>query len=106
MSSFGENFERDENKDIQFDSNAFYPVAESLIILLIFFCLYKIYSILFKYKVKYQDQTKYRNCQCKACINRLNNLIKKKRKQNEPDILYRFINFFIVIIIYILSKNN
>ena len=81
MSSFGENFERDENKDIQFDSNAFYPVAESLIILLIFFCLYKIYSILFKYKVKYQDQTKYRNCQCKACINRLNNLIKKKENK-------------------------
>ena len=81
MSSFGENFERDENKDIQFDSNAFYPVAESLIILLIFLCLYKIYSILFKYKVKYQDQTKYRNCQCKACINRLNNLIKKKENK-------------------------
>ena len=78
MSSFGENFERDENKDIQFDSNAFYPVIESFIFLLIFFCLYKIYSILFKYKVKYQDQTKYRNCQCRACINRLNNLIKKK----------------------------
>ena len=80
MSSFGENFERDENKDIQFDSNAFYPVIESFIFLLIFFCLYKIYSILFKYKVKYQDQTKYRNCQCRACINRLNNLVKKKRK--------------------------
>ena len=78
MSSFGENFERDENKDIQFDSNAFYPVIESFIFLLIFFCLYKIYSILFKYKVKYQDQTKYRNCQCRACINRLNNLVKKK----------------------------
>ena len=78
MSSFGENFERDENKDMQFDQNAFYPVLESFIILGIMFCLYKIYSLLFKYKVKYQDENKYRNCQCKACINRLNNLIKKK----------------------------
>ena len=64
MSSFGENFERDENKDMQFDSNAFYPVVESFIFLLMFFCLYKIYSLLFKYKVKYQDKTKYINCQC------------------------------------------
>ena len=52
MSSFGENFERDENKDMQFDQNAFYPVLESFIILGIMFCLYKIYSLLFKYKVK------------------------------------------------------
>ena len=78
MSSFGENFERDENKDMQFDSNAFYPVVESFIFLLMFFCLYKIYSLLFKYKVKYQDKTKYRNCQCSFCIQRLNNLVKKK----------------------------
>ena len=78
MSSFGENFERDENKDMQFDSNAFYPVVESFIFLLIIFCLYKIYSILFKFKVKYQDKSKYRNCQCKACINRLNKLVLKK----------------------------
>ena len=78
MSSFGENFERDENKDMQFDSNAFYPVIESFIFLLIFFCLYKIYSLLFRFKIKYQDKTKYRNCQCKFCIERLNNLVKKK----------------------------
>ena len=86
MSSFGENFERDENKDMQFDTNAFYPVLESLIILLIFYCLYKIYSLLFKYKVKYQDKTKYRNCQCKSCKERLNNLIKKKT--NNKDLLF------------------
>ena len=78
MSSFGENFERDENKDMQFDSNAFYPVIESFIFLFIAFCIYKIYSLLFKYKLKYQDTTKYRNCQCKLCIERLNNLVKKK----------------------------
>ena len=78
MSSFGENFERDENKDMQFDTNAFYPVIESFIFLLIFFCVYKIYSLLFKYKVKFQDKTKYRNCQCSYCIQRLNKLVQKK----------------------------
>ena len=78
MSSFGENFERDENKDMQFDTNAFYPVIESFIFLLIFFCVYKIYSLLFKYKVKFQDKTKYRNCQCSFCIQRLNKLVQKK----------------------------
>ena len=83
MSSFGENFERDENKDMQFDTNAFYPVLESFIILLIFFILYKIYSLLFKYQVKYQDKTKYRNCQCKACKQRLNNLVKRKTKKQD-----------------------
>ena len=82
MSSFGENFERDENKDMEFDTNAFYPVVESCLILLILFCLYKIFSLLYKYKIKYQDKTKYRNCQCKACINRLNNLIKKKSNKS------------------------
>jgi translocation protein SEC63 len=83
MSTFEENFERDENKDMQFDTNAFYPVLESSIILFIFYSLYKIYSLLFNYQVKYQDEKKYRNCQCKACKQRLNNLIKKKsNKQN------------------------
>ena len=81
MSSFGENFERDENKDMQFDTNAFYPVLETIIILLIFYTLYKIYCLFFKYKVKYQDKSKYRNCQCKSCIQRLNNLVQKKNKQ-------------------------
>ena len=86
MSSFGENFERDENKDMQFDTNAFYPVIESFIILLIIYCLYKIISLLYKYKVKYQDKSKYRNCQCKSCKNRLNNLIKKK--SNKSNIIF------------------
>ena len=94
MSSFGENFERDENKDMQFDSNAFYPVIESFIFLLIFFCVYKIYSILFKYKLKYQDQSKYRNCQCKYCIQRLNNLVQKKSSKVS-------LTFYIGLIIFL-----
>ena len=98
MSSFGENFERDENKDMQFDTNAFYPVLESFIILLIFFILYKIYSLLFKYQVKYQDKTKYRNCQCKACKQRLNNLVKRKTKKQ--DLLFYIGSLCFLILVF------
>ena len=80
MSSFGENFERDENKNMQFDTYAFFPVLERFIILLIFYTSYKLYSLFFKYQVKYQDETKYRNCQCKACKQRLNNLYNDYKK--------------------------
>ena len=83
MSSFGENFERDENKNMQFDTYAFFPVLESFIILLIFYTLYKLYSLFFKYQVKYQDETKYRNCQCKACKQRLRNLVQSKTKKQD-----------------------
>ena len=96
MSSFGENFERDENKDMQFDTYAFYPVLESFIILLILYTSYKIYSLLFKYQVKYEDQTKYRNCQCKACKQRLNNLIKKKSKKEDIFFYISWLTFLIL----------
>ena len=103
MSSFEENFERDENKDMQFDTNAFYPVLESVVILLILYCLYKIYSLLFKYKVKYQDQTKYRNCQCKSCKERLNNLVKKKA--NNKDLIFYIGSLcFLILVFSILYK--
>ena len=104
MSSFGENFERDENKDIQFDTNAFYPVLESFIILLIIYFLYKIYSHFFKYKVKYQDKTKYRNCQCKACTKRLNNLVQKKTNNQIAFFYLNFLIFLIVVFIIIYKK--
>lgn len=82
MSSFGENFERDDNKEVQFDSNAFYPFLASAIIITAIYCLYKIYSILFKQKVKFEDLTQYRNCQCPYCKKRLEKIIKSKRNKN------------------------
>ena len=97
MSSFGENFERDENKDMQFDTNAFYPVLETIIIMLIFYTLYKIYCLFFKYKVKYQDKSKYRNCQCKSCIQRLNNLVQKKTNKNNLIFYMGFLSFLILL---------
>ena len=96
MSSFGENFERDENKDMQFDTYAFFPVLESFIILLIFYTSYKIYSFLFKYQVKYEDQTKYRNCQCKSCKQRLNNLVQRKSKKQDIILYIGCLSFLIL----------
>ena len=104
MSSFGENFERDENKDMQFDTNAFYPVLESFIILLIIYISYKIYANYFKYKVKYQDKTKYRNCECKACVQRLNNLIQKKTNNSITFLYFNILCFLIIAFIIIYRK--
>ena len=98
MSSFEGNFENDENKEMQFDTNAFYPVLESFIIMLIFYSLYKIYSYLFKYKVKYQDTTKYRNCPCKDCKKRLNDLIQKKT--NKQDLIFYIGSFSFLILVF------
>ena len=101
MSSFGENFERDENKDMQFDTNAFYPVLETIIIMSIFYTLHKIYSLFFKYKVKYQDTSKYRNCQCKSCKQRLNNLVAKKTNKKDFIFYIGLLSFlFLVFSIY------
>ena len=97
MSSFGENFQRDENKDMQFDTNAFYPVLETIIIMSIFYTLYKLYSLFFKYKVKYQDTSKYRNCQCKSCKQRLNNLVEKKTNKKDFIFYIGLLSFLILI---------
>ena len=97
MSSFEGNFENDENKEMQFDTNAFYPVLESFIIMLIFYSLYKIYSYLFKYKVKYQDTTKYRNCPCKDCKKRLNDLIQKKTNKQDLIFYIGLLSFLILV---------
>ena len=96
MSSFEDNFEGSENKNMQFDTNAFYPVLETFIFFLICYTSYKIYSLFFKFKVKYQDQKKYRNCQCKSCKQRLNNLIDKKK--NNQDLIFYIgaLSFFIL----------
>ena len=96
MSSFGENFERDENKNMQFDTYAFFPVLESFIILLIFYTSYKLYSLFFKYQVKYQDETTYRNCQCKACKQRLRNLVQRKTKKQNLIFYLGCLCFFIL----------
>ena len=67
MSSFSENFERnDKNTDVIFDTNAFYPVLASGIALAIIVLLFNIVRSFF-IKYKYENENEYRNCQCKLC---------------------------------------
>ena len=64
--SFRENFQREEQKDVQFDTNAFYPVLETGIIISFFINTYYLYKS-FKKKLKYQNENEYRNCHCSYC---------------------------------------
>ena len=98
MSSFGENFQRDENKDVEFDTNAFYPFLESSIILLILYTLYKLYTLLFQPLVKYEDEKIYRNCQCTSCKQRLHNLINTKEKTKKNN-LVTYMGFLCLLVL-------
>lgn len=70
MSSFSENFQRDENKNAQYDDSAFYIFAMSMLIVGIIILIIVIFRQIFHDK-KFSDP-KYRNCQCQACQTRLN----------------------------------
>ena len=93
MSTFSDNFERDDQKDIQFDTNAFYPFLESLIVVSIFLNIYFIIKSKTSYYITIKDKNKYSNCQCSGCKRRLINMIKKEKKSS---------NFFKIIILIIL----
>ncbi len=91
--SFRENFQREEQKDVQFDTNAFYPVLETGIIISFFINTYYLYKS-FKKKLKYQNENEYRNCHCSYCKKKLKKL-DKKTKRKSP--------LFYIIILIILS---
>ena len=91
--SFRENFQREEQKDVQFDTNAFYPVLETGIIISFFINTYYLYKS-FKKKIKYQNETEYRNCHCSYCKKKLKKLDKKTKKKSP---------LFYIIILIILS---
>ena len=75
MSSFSENFERNEKTDVLFDTNAFYPFLASCIALGSVIVLFLIIKSFFT-KFKYSDENEYRNCQCSQCKKKLSHLIK------------------------------
>ena len=81
MSSFNEFFEYNNKiNDVQFESYSFYPFLETIIILLIIYFSYKLYSSLSSYDTKYQNCSEYINCQCDFCSKKLKKLIKKEHK--------------------------
>ena len=80
MSSFSENFKRDENKDTQYDDSAFYTFAIGLLLVGIVILTVLIIRRLL-YEKKY-DQKTIKNCGCSACQGRLKAYYSKVRSQN------------------------
>ena len=95
MSSFSENFQRDENKDnAQYDDSAFHTYAISFLFVLIVINLILILRRFF-YKKKFTD-SKYLNCNCEFCQSRLKTVNQKIANEN-----INFTFFFYIIILLI-----
>ena len=82
MSSFSENFQREDTTqggNAQYDDSAFYSFASTMLLIAI---IYLIIVILRRLKLdnKYSDK-KYKNCTCKACKQRLSNILSKERRK-------------------------
>ena len=97
MSSFSENFQRDENKDnTQYDDSAFYTYAISFLFVLIVINIILILRRFF-YKKKFTD-SKYLNCNCEFCHSRLKTINQKISNENINLTFY----FYIIILFALL----
>ena len=99
MSSFSDNFERDNQKDVQFDTNAFYPFLESLIVISIFLTIYFIIKSKLSQSVSLKNENIFLNCQCSHCKKKLINIIEKDKKSNN---IFKFIILILLIISFII----
>ena len=99
MSSFSNNFERDNQNDVQFDTNAFYPFLESLIVISIFLTIYLIIKSKLSQTISLKNENLYLNCQCSHCKKKLKKLIKNEKKSN---IIFKLIILIILIIYFII----
>ena len=99
MSKFSDYFEKDNLNEIQFESDSFYPILETFIIILITYFSYKLFIILKSNDSKFQNSKEYLNCQCSICKKRFKKIIKKNNK-NKHTRLY----ITILIILCYFSK--
>ena len=82
MSSFSENFQREDTTqggNAQYDDSAFYSFASTMLLIAIVSLIIIILRRL-KIENKYSDK-KFKNCTCKACKQRLSNIISRQRKK-------------------------
>ena len=99
MSSFSENFQRDENKDnTQYDDSAFYTFAISMLLVGIVILIILILRRIF-YEKKF-TQSNYKNCQCTNCKKRLKDY-HNKIKGNHINFRFYFYIFLLIIFIYL-----
>ena len=92
MSSFSENFQREDNTqggNAQYDDSAFYSFASTMLLIAIISLIIVILRRL-KLDNKYADK-KYKNCQCKACKQRLSNILSRERKKKLNCTFYFYI---------------
>ena len=96
MSSFSENFQREEKTDTQYDDSAFYTFALALILVgVVTLLIIIIRRILYD---KHYNKTKIRNCECSYCTERLNSYYSKLHKEHINISFY----FYIMILIGLL----
>jgi len=92
MSSFSENFQREDNTqggNAQYDDSAFYSFASTMLLIAIISLIIVILRRL-KLENKYSDK-KFKNCQCKACKQRLSNFLSRERKKKLNCTFYFYI---------------
>jgi len=95
MSKFSDYFARDNTKEIQFESDSFYPFLETIIIISIIYFSYKLILSIKSSDSKYHNSELYLNCQCDICKKRFKKIIKKNNK-NKHTRLYIIIILFLI----------
>ena len=99
MSSFSENFQREDTTqggNTQYDDSAFYSFASTVLLIAIITLIIVILRRL-RLENKYSDK-KFKNCKCKACKQRLTNILSRERKKK-----LNFTFYFYIILTFSLS---
>jgi translocation protein SEC63 len=91
--SFKENFERDESKnDVQYDDSAFYTFGGTMLLCIMLPLLWNIYKRL---TVKFElYDCNLQNCECSQCLEKIDNLYSKKKKNSRNFTFYFMIFCF------------
>ena len=92
MSSFSENFQREDTTQggsAQYDDSAFYSFASTMLLVAI---ISLVIVILRRLNIEYKfSEKKYKNCNCKACAERLNIYRTRERKKKINCTFYFYI---------------
>jgi translocation protein SEC63 len=99
MSSFSDNFSRDENKDTQYDDSAVYSFVGTILLVSIIPLLWAIYKRIF-FSKELLDKKKYKNCECRSCKERIGKHYVKMQRKNYNFTFYLYI-FLVLLLSYL-----
>lgn len=92
--SFKENFERDDSKnDVQYDDSAFYTFGGTMLLCIMIPLFWSIYKRLTVKNELYDCNLQ--NCECSQCLEKIENLFARKKKNNRNYTFYFMIICFI-----------